>query len=183
MHELSTERLLLRMFRESDLDGYAAMFADPEVTRYIGEGRTLPRWEAWRSMAAMLGHWQLRGYGMWALERRSDGELVGRAGLWNPEGWPGIEAGWTLRREFWGHGYATEAARASLEFAFHELKLPRIISLIHPENHRSIRVAERLGERRDGQTELFGKPALIYAILCDQWTGGAIGSWDDRRLR
>ena len=115
---------------------------------------------AWRNLATMVGHWTMRGYGLWAAEERASGTLAGRIGFWNPEGWPGFELGWTLRRAFWGKGYATEGARAALRFAFTQLKQPHVISLIHPENAASIRVAERLGERRVDSTEVLGKPAL-----------------------
>lgn len=183
MIELSTDRLTLRMFREPDLDAYTALLANPEVMRYIGDGRTGTRNEAWRHMATILGHWHLRGYGMFAVERRDNGQFVGRVGFWNPEGWPGLEIGWALLREHWGHGYATEAARACLQFGFDELQFSRVISLIHPSNQQSIRVAERLGERFEAEGELYGNPVLVYAVARDQWTGGAIGSWEDRRLR
>jgi RimJ/RimL family protein N-acetyltransferase len=162
--ELQTERLLLRAFQDADLDAYAAMLADPEVVRYIGTGETATRDIAWRSMCAHLGHWQLRGYGNWAAVERATGRLVGRIGCWNPEGWPGFEIGWTLGREYWGRGFATEGARAALDFAFETLKVPRVISLIQPSNEKSIRVAERIGERPDGQVDLHGKPCLVYAI-------------------
>jgi RimJ/RimL family protein N-acetyltransferase len=118
---IETPRLLLRMLRGSDLDAYAEMCADPEVMRYLGDGQPLSRSEAWRHLAMVLGHWRLRGYGFWAVEERSSGELVGRVGCWRPEGWPGFEVGWTLRRAYWGRGYATEAARASISDAFIEL--------------------------------------------------------------
>jgi hypothetical protein len=95
----------------------------------------------------MLGHWQLRGYGMWALIEQATGRLIGRAGLYNPEGWPGLEAGWLLARDRWGRGFATEAGRAVLTYAFTHLSADHVISLIHPANTASIRVAERLGER------------------------------------
>ena len=72
--------------------------------------------------------------------------------------------GWALRREFWGRGYATEAARVALDYAFTELGQPRVISLIRPENDRSIAVAARLGMTRHGETDLNGNAALIYAI-------------------
>ncbi len=110
MQPLTSERLVLRMFRESDLDAYADMCGDAEVMRYLGDGHTFSRAEAWRSMAVVIGHWQLRGFGLWAVEERSTGLLAGRVGCWQPEGWPGLEVGWALRREFWGSGYATEAA-------------------------------------------------------------------------
>ena len=167
---LETERLVLRMFRESDTDAYAEMVGDPEVMRFLG-GQPVPRAEAWRNMAMVLGHWQLRGYGMWAVEEKAGGEMVGRVGCWNPEGWPGVEVGWTLRRRFWGRGYATEAARASLGYAFTTLGQTRVISLIAPENANSIRVAERLGQRPDGEWDVLGTKVIIYAIGREEFRG------------
>ena len=161
--ELETERLALRLFRESDTDAYAEMVGDPEVMRFLG-GRPVPRAEAWRNMAMMLGHWRLRGYGMWAVEEKASGEMVGRVGCWKPEGWPGLEVGWTLRRRFWGRSFATEAARASVNYAFDVLNQARVISLIAPENVNSIRVAERLGEKPEGEWEVFGTKVIIYAV-------------------
>ena len=163
---LATERLVLRMFRESDLDAYAAMLGDPEVMRHLAPN-PMTRAEAWRNMAMVLGHWQLRGYGLWAVEERASALLAGRVGCWRPEGWPGFEVGWALRREFWGRGYATEAARAALDHAFTELAQTRVISLIRPENARSIAVAARLGMIYHGETDLNGNTALIYAINRD----------------
>jgi RimJ/RimL family protein N-acetyltransferase len=169
MVTLETDRLTLRMLRESDLDAYAEMCADPEVMRYIGDGQPLARPMAWRNLAMMVGHWSLRGYGLWAVEERTSGVLVGRIGCWNPEGWPGFELGWMLRRSYWGLGYATEGARAALRFAFTQLNRPHVISLIHPENAASIRVAMRLGERLHDSTEVMGKPALMYRITREEW--------------
>ena len=169
MVTLQTDRLILRRLRESDFDAYAEMCADPEVMRYLGDGQPLTRPLAWRNLAMMVGHWSLRGYGLWAVEERSSGVLVGRIGFWNPEGWPGFELGWTLRRSFWGRGYATEAARAALEFAFTRLGQARVISLIHPQNAASIRVALRLGERLVDSTEVLGKPAMVYRITREEW--------------
>jgi RimJ/RimL family protein N-acetyltransferase len=171
MSTLETERLVLRMFRESDTDAYAEMMADPEVMRFLG-GKPMSRQEAWRSMAMLLGHWQLRGYGFWAVEERASGELVGRVGCWRPEGWPGLEVGWTLRRASWGRRYATEAARASLDYAFENLNLSRVISLIAPDNAASIRVAERLGEKPGEDWEIFGTKVVIYGIERETWEAG-----------
>ena len=124
MVTLQTDRLTLRMLCETDLDAYAEMCADAEVMRHIGDGQPLARPMAWRNLAMMVGHWSMRGYGLWAAEDRASGVLVGRIGFWNPEGWPGFELGWMLRRSFWGQGYATEGARAALEFAFTRLGQP-----------------------------------------------------------
>jgi RimJ/RimL family protein N-acetyltransferase len=159
---LETPRLRLRAFRNEDLDAYAAACADAEVMRFLGAGTTLDRGEAWRSMAGFLGHWHLRGFGMWALEEKASGEFVGRSGFLQPEGWPGFELGWTLARPHWGKGYATEAARRALDFAFADMQRDRVISLIRPANLRSIAVAERLGEARVGEVELLGSTALVY---------------------
>jgi RimJ/RimL family protein N-acetyltransferase len=160
---LQTPRLILRMWRNEDFAAYEKMCADPDIMRYLG-GRTFDRLEAWRHMAFLVGHWQLRGYGHWAVEEKASGKFVGRIGFLNPEGWPGFEIGWTLARESWGKGYATEGARKALDYAFQELDKDHVISLIHPENKNSIRVAERLGETLEGKTELLGHDVLIYGI-------------------
>jgi RimJ/RimL family protein N-acetyltransferase len=161
---LTTERLLLRQLREDDLEAYAALNADPEVMRYIGDGEPRARDEAWSGMARLLGHWQLRGYGMYAVEERHTGDLVGRLGLHRPEGWPGLEIGWLIARDRWGSGYAPEGARAVLDLAFQRLGEPRIVSLIHPDNAASIRVAEKLGERLAGTVVVLGQEVLLYAV-------------------
>ncbi len=122
------------------------------------------RADAWRNMALILGHWQLRGFGLWAVEERATGMLAGRVGCWRPEGWPGMEIGWALRREFWGRGYATEAAQSVMADAFFRMGEKRLISLIQPENGPSIAVAQRLGMRREGSTEIMGHRALVYGV-------------------
>jgi RimJ/RimL family protein N-acetyltransferase len=162
---LVTERLRLRPFRRSDFDDYAALYADPEVLRYLGGGPApWDRGRSWRHMAFLLGHWQLGGSGMWALEQRETGTFLGMVGFAEPEGWPGAELAWTLARRWWGCGYATEGARAALDYAFTDLKKDRVISLIHPENRASIRVAERLGERLQDRIHHLGREMLCYGI-------------------
>lgn len=159
---VETTRLRLRPFAEPDLDPYAAMSADAEVMRYIGDGQPVGRDIAWRQMAAMLGHWALRRHGMWAIERRDDGLLIGRAGFIHPEGWPGLEIGWLLARPAWGGGYAFEAARAALDWGRRERQLRGVISLIRPGNVRSEALARRLGARLDGAVEMMGAPANVF---------------------
>jgi RimJ/RimL family protein N-acetyltransferase len=166
---LKTNRLILREFRESDLDAYAEMSADAEVMRYIGTGKVLSRAESWRSMAAIIGHWYFRGYGLWAVEEQQSGEMIGRIGCWKPEGWIGLEVGWSLRRAFWGKGFATEAGLASIDFAFTKLQQTHVISLINPNNKASSRVAEKLGEKLKGETEVLGNKALVYGISREEW--------------
>jgi RimJ/RimL family protein N-acetyltransferase len=152
--ELRTERLVMRGFREDDLDAWAAICADPEVTRWVGDPDGLSREDAWRRMVYVVGHWELRGYGNWALVEQGTGELVGRAGLYCPEAWPGLEVGWLVGREHWGRGFAPEAGRAAMEWARTELGADRVISLIEDDNERSARVAEKLGMSLEGRTRI-----------------------------
>ncbi len=165
---LETERLTLRMWREDDFEDYARICADEEVMRYLG-GKSFSRHEAWRHMAFLAGHWHLLGYGHWAVEEKASGQLIGRIGFLNPEGWPGFEIGWTLGRESWGKGYAIEGARRALKYAFTEMNRDHVISLIDPDNKASIKVAERLGEKLEGRTQLFEKEVLIYGIDRAVW--------------
>ena len=165
---LTTDRLILRPLREEDIGAYAAMCADPEVMRYLGQG-VLARDDAWRQMSMFAGHWLLRGFGTWALEERGTGQFVGRAGLHYPEGWPDREVGWALVRAHWGRGLAFEAAQAALEQAFNVHGWNRAISLIDPANARSIRLAERLGERLERPIELRGHRVALYAVTAAAW--------------
>lgn len=169
MPQLETDRLLLRPFRDTDIDAYAAMCADPEVMRYVGDRGPLCRDDAWRQMAMLVGHWHLRGFGMWAVEERATQTFIGRVGLHFPDGWPDREVAWALARPYWGKGYALEAARAVLAQAFGLLQWPRAVSLIDPANRPSIRLAERLGERFDREVEVRGYRVCLYSIERDTW--------------
>lgn len=160
---IETARLRLTALAERHFDDYAAMLADPASTRWIGDGQPLDRTNAWRSLAMLIGHWQLRGYGMWALELKDTGEFIGRAGLLRPEGWPDLELGWMLKPDFRHHGYATEAGSAILDFAWHTLGVPRVISLVKVGNEASDRVAERLGGEHIEDMDFFGAHNHVFA--------------------
>jgi [ribosomal protein S5]-alanine N-acetyltransferase len=160
--QLETARLRLTAFGDRHFEAYASMLADASSTRFVGDGQPLDRMNAWRSMAMLLGHWTLRGYGMWAVESKDSGEFVGRVGLHHPEGWPDLELGWMLMPGQRGKGYATEAGRAALDFAFDELKAMRLISLIRFENTASERVARRLGARQATTIDFLGSATLVY---------------------
>jgi RimJ/RimL family protein N-acetyltransferase len=154
----------MRSLVETDLEPLAAIFSDPEVTRFLTLGGvTQDRVESWRALALMVGHWALRGYGLWAIERREDGAFLGRVGLWRPEGWPGLEVGWALGRAHWGSGYAFEAAQAAMDWAWAELDAERLISVIHPGNVRSISVARRLGMTFERDWAIGEQPVQIYS--------------------
>lgn len=165
MASIETERLILRHFVQDDIDQFAEICADPDVMRYASlAGKPLERIQAWNWMAQAEGHWQLRGYGMWAVEEKNSGKLIGRIGLQLLEDFPDIEAAWLLGKSFWGQGYAQEGARAAIKYGFHELGKDSFISMIFPENTPSIRLAERLGEVRDGEITLHGQRLLVYRI-------------------
>lgn len=162
---LETERLRLRPFRRSDVEDYAALNADPEVLRYLGSGaQTWDSGRSWRHMAFLMGHWQLGGAGMWVVEHRETATFIGTVGFASPEGWPGFELAWILARRWWGQGLATEAAREALAYAFNALEKERVISLIHPDNRASIRVAERIGEKLEKRIVHIGREMLCYGL-------------------
>ncbi|MFG2527083.1 GNAT family N-acetyltransferase [Streptomyces sp. NPDC048516] len=150
MSELRTERLLLRAWRPSDLAPWAAMNADPEVRRYFPEVLTQEQSEA--SIARFQAALDERGWGWWALEVRATGEFIGFTGLDPVDedmSFTGVETGWRLARSAWGHGYATEAARAALSFGFTTLGLPEIVAVTTATNLRSQAVMRRIGMTHD----------------------------------
>ena len=145
--QIETERLLLREIDpERDFDPWVETMQDEETVRYIG-GETLDRAKTWRNMAAVIGHWQIRGYGFFSVESKETGEWVGRVGPWYPEGWPAPEIGWTIKRDHWGNGYASEAALACLDFVRDVLGWESVIHVILDGNAPSIGVAEKIGSR------------------------------------
>lgn len=147
MTELRTERLLLRDWRDSDLDPLAALNADPEVMRYIAP--PLPRERSEAFIEWQRGVFAARGWGLWAVEIVRGGALAGVVGLNEPGFVPGVEISWRLAREHWDQGYATEAARGVLAFGFDDLGLDEIVSFTTVANERSRRVMERIGMTRD----------------------------------
>lgn len=167
---LETERLTLRSFREADVTALFELSQDPDVMRYVGDRRVPTLQEAWRAVAGWIGHWALRGYGQWAIEERSSGRFIGRAGIINPADWPGPEVGYLLGRQWWGRGYATEAANAAMDWGFREIGFEHLISLIDPANTASIAVATRLGESLRGEAEVMGNRVLLYGITRAEWT-------------
>lgn len=165
---LETKRLRLRAWQESDMAVYIAMCADPQVMRYV-TGKPMTRQEAWRHGAYIIGHWQLRGYGHWALEHKESGEFIGRAGFFNPVDWPGFEIGWAIRRDYWRQGLAEEAARCAMAYGFEQLGRDSMISVIHPENHASIALAKKLGQRYQKDGEILGQAVSIYGLSKEDW--------------
>lgn len=181
--ELSTSRLLLRRWRDGDLEPWAAMNADPEVMEHFPS--TLTREKADALAELLAGRLTDNGYGLWAVEVVATGEFIGFTGLndvtFDAPFTPAIEVGWRLARSAWGHGYATEAARAALEFAFTTLGRQEVVSFTATSNLRSMAVMERLGMVRDPDGD-FHHPAIgpathplslhvLYRLRAEDWRG------------
>lgn len=156
---LETQDLILRAPGPQDAESWIAYYA---TDRSSMNGGPQDRATAWRSFASGLGHWLIRGYGLFAVEERATSALVGRVGLWFPEGWPEPEIGWQIYDGFEGRGYAYQAAMAARRDARDRLGLGPLISLINHENIRSRRLAERMGAVVERDGDVMGKPALIY---------------------
>jgi len=181
--ELTTERLLLRHWRPGDRCPFAEMNSDPDVMRYFPA--TLTR-HASHELADRIGaDVARRGWGLWALEERATGRFIGFTGLehadFEASFTPAVEIGWRLARRTWGHGYATEAARAAAAFAFEHLQLAEIVSITAEHNARSRAVMRRLGMRHDDAHD-FDHPRVsderlrrhvLYRLSAPDWAASA----------
>lgn len=162
---VETARLILRLPVEADAQPLLEIHQDPDVVRHLHVPIALGEITmAWRNVAMMVGHWSLRGFGQWTVVEKATGALVGRVGFWHPEGWPGLELGWLIRRERWGRGYATEAAAAALAWGWQHIDSDHVISLIQPDNEPSVRVAEKIGERFEETVVVTGSTFRQFGI-------------------
>ncbi len=161
MKNLATPRLSFREWRESDFDAVAQFFADPIAVQYLGGQKSAE--ESWRLIAAYVGHYQFRSYSYLAVEEKSSHQLIGSVGLWNSNPWPELELGYWLFPIYRGKGYAYEAAKAAKDFAFTQLRAETLVSYIDEENIPSIKLAQKLGGKREKEIPLldFG-PHQVY---------------------
>jgi RimJ/RimL family protein N-acetyltransferase len=159
---LETDRLLFRPFRESDLDDLAALYGDPEVMLFLGDGNPRTREQTKERLDRMLGHWREHGFGIWALFSKGGG-FVGRCGV-AYQHHPDAELAYILARTHWAKGLATEAAGAALRYAFEVLGLPRVVAFARVENVASRRVLEKVGMSLVGTYAYGGFPAVLYAM-------------------
>jgi ribosomal-protein-alanine N-acetyltransferase len=157
---LHTERLILRAWRSSDLPPFMEMSADAELMRFVGGAMDAPN--AFRRMAYYAGQWIIHGYGGFALEHRTTGELIGYSGINDPSGFPEREINWGVRRAYLGQGYATEAATAVRAYAYETLGFPFIASCIDPDNDGSLAVAKRLGCTLSRMSSFAGRPIGVW---------------------
>jgi len=163
--QLTTARLRLRPFTAADEVVVHAIYTDPEVMRWVGNGAHRSVAETRRALRAYADALRARGYGFVAVVERSSGAVIGDAGL-HPIGGrgPDIELGYTLARAAWGHGYATEMAGALVAHAFDALNAPRVMAQVEPENERSRHVLEKLGMTQRGVRLAYGRPHLLYGV-------------------
>jgi RimJ/RimL family protein N-acetyltransferase len=161
MLSLETPRLLLRQWNAGDFPAFERYYADADDARCVGGQKD--REHAWRHMALQLGHWSLKGFGYYAVDEKATGDFVGCAGPWQSPGFPEMELGYWLLRSQRGKGYALEACEHCRQQARDVLRAPSLVSYIHPDNHSSKRLAERLGAVYDTTIDLatFG-PHAVY---------------------
>lgn len=178
--ELESPRLLLRQWRDADLPELAAMCADPQVMRYFPA--TLSHEESAALIGRLRQHFALHGFGFWALECKDNGELVGLTGLlqvgFAAPFTPAVEIGWRLARQYWGRGYASEAATAALAAGFRQMGLEQIVSFTAASNLPSQKVMHAIGMQHDPAGDFQHpkladghplKPHLLYRITQAQW--------------
>jgi RimJ/RimL family protein N-acetyltransferase len=169
---LETVRLRLRRFRREDVDAVFAVIGDDVAMRYYP--KTFDRRDAERWIERNVRRYGDDGYGLFAVTLKDSGEVIGDCGIikQNVAGETAMEVGYHFRRDQWGHGYATEAARACMGMAFGAFGAAKVISLIRPENTPSRRVAERNGMQLERQVVHYGLPHLVYAMSREDFAGG-----------
>lgn len=167
---IETARLLLRVPELADAEALMGILWDPEVVEQKQVTLTEPPGGldlALKNTNGMLRQWELRGYGQWSVIEKVTGHVMGCVGFYHPQGpWPGVDLGWVVQRSRWRHGFATEAATAALEWIWENTPIDRVVSLIAPDDLRSIRIATKIGERfeRADVDPVHGEPMHVYTI-------------------
>lgn len=162
---LETDRLRLRAFVQEDLDPFSEMLADPAVVKDATySGQTMSRAQAWNWLCLMLGHWHLRGFGIWAVEEKDSGLFLGRIGLQFLDWFDDVELVWMLAQHAWGKGYGTEGVRAVVEYAFEVQRLPAVTAVIKIDNQPSRKLAERLDMSLGRELEREGIAFVEYKL-------------------
>lgn len=170
MARIETERLLLRMFRPEDLDDLAALFSDPDVVRYVGDGQPVGREEAERALQSIIKHWQTHGFGRWAVFDKQTQKFIGFGGLRSLFGTP--EVVYHFAKAHWRKGFATELGRAALRFGFEDRGFDRIVAITKPPNAASIHVMEKLGMHFEMNTSYYDIEVVQYGISRDEFKPG-----------
>jgi ribosomal-protein-alanine N-acetyltransferase len=170
---LTTPRLHIRLLREDDADALYRIYGDPEAMRFVGStGKARTREPTGKSLVQFIADRERHGFGLWATELRGPGEMVGMCGLIPVEDTgPDVEVVYVLEQPAWGHGYATEMARACLEAGFGSFRLERIIALAYPENGPSIRVMQKAGMQPAGTMHAHGHDLVCYEAFAHGGSG------------
>jgi ribosomal-protein-alanine N-acetyltransferase len=161
---VETERLILRPVQNDDAEDLFALWSDPEVMRFIGNGKPRTRAETEERLRRAVRHWQEHGFGLWALHDRATGSFVGGCGVGYFHGLADVELGYALARPYWGRGLASEAVARVLRYAFDALRLPRLVALVRAENEASLAVLRKAGMVCKEPHECEGKTFLLYTI-------------------
>lgn len=172
--EIETERLRLRGFRPDDLDALCQIFGDPEVMKYISGGKPRTREATEEGLLRSIEGWRKRGFGLWAVEEKATGRVVGYCGLIPLDDTPEIEVAYGLAKSAWGRAFAVEAARAALKFGFGELNLERIVAVVNPGNVASQRVLEKLGMKYTKNAHHYGADLMYYELSAADTRGRAV---------
>jgi RimJ/RimL family protein N-acetyltransferase len=167
---IDTERLRLRALTPDDVDNLAALYADPDVMRYVGNGQPLPRERAEFSVDRAVNYWwKEHNFGPWVIELRDTGEFVGRCTIQTLQDGPEVEVGYILAKPHWGKGYATEATRALLAYGFDTAGLNRIVAITYPENTPSQHVLEKAGLKFEKMAHYLDTEVCYFAITREMY--------------
>ncbi|MGN6377922.1 MAG: GNAT family N-acetyltransferase [Gaiellales bacterium] len=171
---LATERFDLRTLEPSDAVPLQRFYGDAEAMRYIGSsGQPIDARATAAAVARHIAHQEQHGFSLWAIVDRADGSVIGCAGLYLVEGTgPGVEIVYQLVRDRWGHGIATETARACLAHGLGPLGLQSVIGLAYPENEPSVRVMRKIGMREDGEVQAYGRNMVQFSAAADEFPAG-----------
>ena len=161
---ITTERLIVRPFTLEDTATMHQIINGKDVLKYFPGSKTITEVQVQRMIERIRTHWQDKGYGLWAIELRATGALLGRCGLQHLEETDEVEIDFIFSRDHWGNGFATEAGKASLQYGLEQLRLQTIVGIVHPENLASQRVLEKVGMAQIEKTEYFGMACYKYEI-------------------
>ena len=173
MPSIETDRLRLRIICRDDLDDLATLIADPDVVKYVGNGKPAGREEAAKAVESIIVHWQKHGFGRWIAADKTTGAFIGFGGLRSLFGTP--EVVYHLTKDNWGKGFATELGRAALRFGFEDRGFDRIVAITKPPNLASIHVMEKLGMQFEKHAQYYDLDVVQYSIARDafKWDGSS----------
>jgi RimJ/RimL family protein N-acetyltransferase len=169
VYSIETARVYLRPFTSDYLDAFALTGSDPDVMRYIGDGKPQSREQTQVRLNAIIAHWNQHGFGLWAAIDKASGAWMGFCGLQFLDNTTEVEVGYRLAKRFWGMGLASEAAKASLRYGFEELALDRIVAVVQPGNIASRRVLEKIGLRYLKDARFYDSDVKYYAMTREEY--------------